>query len=222
MIHSDPMPGPAIGVRRREYPAGAVVPHLTLALQDRRQLGGDRLLALAGRSAISGPVLLRFAPDGGVAGDPRPLPQLQAGARLMRLLGLAAIYQRPNTCKPAVAHKVYPYLLGGIAIERANQVWCSDLTYIPIAKGFLYLVAGVAAVDYAGRRFLCRCAQRGAHPLRPAVDLFNTDQGSQFTSEAFTGTLQRHGVTISMEGKGRVFRGKSAADSDMSRPLIPI
>jgi transposase InsO family protein len=71
--------------------------------------------------------------------------------RLMRLLGLVAIYQRPNTSKPAVAHKIYPYLLGGLAIERANQVWCSDVTYIPMAKGFLYLVV---IMDWASRAVL--------------------------------------------------------------------
>jgi putative transposase len=84
--------------------------------------------------------------------------------RLMRLLGLVAIYQRPNTSKPAAAHRIYPYLLGGLAIERVNQVWCADVTYIPMARGFLYLVvimdwaphgAGVAAVEHARRRFLC-------------------------------------------------------------------
>src|SRR5207245_4987278 len=86
--------------------------------------------------------------------------------RLMRLIGLVAIYQRPNTSKPAAAHKIYPYLLGGIMIERVNQVWCSDVTYIPMAKGFLYLVrlgepcrAGVAVVEHPQRRVLCRGAR---------------------------------------------------------------
>ena len=132
--------------------------------------------------------------------------------RLMRLLGLTAIYQRPNTSKPAAGHKVYPYLLGTIAIERANQVWCSDVTYIPMAKGFLYLVV---IMDWASRAVLawrlsntlaadfCVEALEEAlsHYGRP--EIFNTDQGSQFTSDGFTGTLQRHGVTISMDGKGR-------------------
>ena len=89
--------------------------------------------------------------------------------RLMRLMGLVAIYQRPNTSKPAAAHKIYPYLLGGIMIERVNQVWCSDVTYIPMAKGFLYLVVvmdwasravlGVAVVEHPRRRVLCRGAR---------------------------------------------------------------
>ena len=132
--------------------------------------------------------------------------------RLMRLLGLAAIYQRPSTSKPAAAHKVYPYLLGTIAIERANQVWCSDVTYIPMAKGFLYLVV---IMDWASRAVLawrlsntlgadfCVEALEEALSSYGRPEIFNTDQGSQVTSEAFTGTLQRHGVTISMDGKGR-------------------
>src|SRR5438067_3626671 len=127
--------------------------------------------------------------------------------RLMRLLGLVAIYQRPNTSKPAVAHKIYPYLLGGISIERVNQVWCSDVTYIPMAKGFLYLAV---IMDWVSRAVLAWrlsttlgaevCVEALEEALcrygRPAV--FNTDQGSQFTSGDFTGTLQRHGVTSSM------------------------
>ena len=132
--------------------------------------------------------------------------------RLMRLLGLVAIYQRPNTSKPATAHKVYPYLLGGIAIERVNQVWCSDVTYIPMAKGFLYLVV---IMDWVSRAVLAwRLSNTlGAHFCVEALEealarygrpeIFNTDQGSQFTSADFTGTLKRHEVTISMDGKGR-------------------
>src|SRR6516162_1405920 len=90
----------------------------------------------ADRPAVSGPTLLRLAPDGGMAGDPRSPGQPQAGPAAVRLIGRVAIYQRPNTSKAAMAHKVYPYLLGGLAIERINQVWCSDVTYIPMAKGF--------------------------------------------------------------------------------------
>ena len=132
--------------------------------------------------------------------------------RLMRLLGLTAIYQRPNTSKPAAGHKVYPYLLGTIAIERANQVWCSDVTYIPMAKGFLYLVV---VMDWVSRAVLAWrlsntlgtdfCVEALAEALsrygRP--EIFNTDQGSQFTSDDFTGTLKEHGIMISMDGKGR-------------------
>jgi putative transposase len=132
--------------------------------------------------------------------------------RLMRLLGLVAIYQRPNTSKPGAAHKIYPYLLGGIAIERVNQVWCSDVTYIPMAKGFLYLVV---IMDWVSRAVLawrlsntlaadfCVEALEEALARYGRPEIFNTDQGSQFTSDDFTGTLKRHGVMISMDGKGR-------------------
>ena len=132
--------------------------------------------------------------------------------RLMRLAGLVAIYQRPNTSKPAPAHKIYPYLLGGISIERVNQVWCADVTYIPMAQGFLYLVV---IMDWVSRAVLawrlsntlgaefCVEALEEALLLHGRPEIFNTDQGSQFTSDDFTGTLQSHGVTISMDGKGR-------------------
>jgi len=132
--------------------------------------------------------------------------------RLMRLMGLVAIYQRPNTSKAAAAHKVYPYLLGGITIERVNQVWCSDVTYIPMAKGFLYLVV---IMDWVSRAVLawrlsntlgadfCVAALEEALSRHHRPEIFNTDQGSQFTSDDFTGTLKRHEITISMDGKGR-------------------
>jgi putative transposase len=123
-----------------------------------------------------------------------------------------AIYQRPNTSKAAAEHKIYPYLLGGIAIERVNQVWCSDVTYIPMAKGFLYLVV---VMDWVSRAVLawrlsntlgadfCVEALEEALVRYGRPEIFNTDQGSQFTSEDFTGTLKRHEVMISMDGKGR-------------------
>ncbi len=132
--------------------------------------------------------------------------------RLMRLMGLAAIYQRPNTSRPAPEHKVYPYLLGGVRIERRNQVWCADITYIPMPKGFLYLVA---IMDWYSRFVL---AWRLSNTLGPdfcvdaleealarcgTPEIFNTDQGSQFTSADFTGVLERSGIMISMDGKGR-------------------
>jgi len=132
--------------------------------------------------------------------------------RLMRLAGLVAIYQRPNTSKPAPAHKIYPYLLGGISIQRVNQVWCADVTYIPMARGFLYLVV---IMDWASRAVLawrlsntlgaefCVEALEEALSRHGRPEIFNTDQGSQFTSGDFTGTLERHKVTISMDGKGR-------------------
>ena len=133
--------------------------------------------------------------------------------RLMRLAGLVAIYQRPNTSKPAAAaHKIYPYLLGGISIERVNQVWCADVTYIPMAKGFLYLVV---IMDWVSRAVLawrlsntlgaefCVEALEEALARHGRPEIFNTDQGSQFTSDDFSGTLQNHAVRISMDGKGR-------------------
>ncbi len=132
--------------------------------------------------------------------------------RLMRLLGLVAIYQRPNTSKAAAAHKTYPYLLGGLSIERINQVWCADVTYIPMAKGFLYLVA---VMDWHSRAVLawrlsntlgadfCVEALEEALARFGRPEIFNTDQGSQFTSDEFTGVLKRHEIAISMDGKGR-------------------
>jgi putative transposase len=132
--------------------------------------------------------------------------------RLMRLMRLVAIYQRPNTSKAATAHKIYRYLLGGIAIERVNQVWCSDVTYIPMTKGFLYLVVIMDWVSRAvlawrlsntlGAEFCVEALEEAlVHYGRP--EIFNTDQGSQFTSDDFTDTLKRHEVTISMDGRGR-------------------
>ena len=131
--------------------------------------------------------------------------------RLMRLMGLVAIYQRPNTSKPAAAHKIYPYLLGGIMIERVNQVWCSDVTYIPMAKGFLYLVVvmdwasravlGWRLSNTLGAEFCVEALEEAlAHYGRP--EIFNTDQGSQFTSGAFRGLLLENAIAISMDGRG--------------------
>src|SRR5438045_2060444 len=132
--------------------------------------------------------------------------------RLMRMTGLVAVYQRPNTSKSATAHKVYPYLLGGLSIERVNQVWCSDITYIPLAKGFIYLVA---IMDWHSRAVLAWRLSNTLHAdfcvdaLDEALrrfgrpEIFNTDQGSQFTSTDFTGVLKAHGIKISMDGKGR-------------------
>ncbi len=131
--------------------------------------------------------------------------------RLMRLMGLETIYRRPNTSKPAPEHRVYPYLLRGVEIDRVNQVWAADITYIPMAKGFLYLVA---IMDWRSRYVLswrlsntmdvdfCIEALEEALSQGPP-EAFNTDQGSQFTSEAFTGVLLEQGIQISMDGKGR-------------------
>ena len=131
--------------------------------------------------------------------------------RLMRTMGLAAIYRRPRTSQPATGHKVYPYLLRGMGITRPNQVWAADITYIPMDRGFLYLVA---IMDWHSRCVLAWSlsntldADFCVETLREALgkgkpEVFNTDQGSQFTSEAFTGLLERHGIRISMDGKGR-------------------
>ena len=130
--------------------------------------------------------------------------------RLMRLMGLKTIYRRPRTSKPAPGHKIYPYLLGGMKITRPNQVWAADITYIPMARGFLYLVA---IIDwYSGYVLSWRlsntldadfCTEALEEALtKGKPEIFNTDQGSQFTSEAFTRLLQQHGVRISMDGKG--------------------
>src|ERR687895_1606271 len=129
--------------------------------------------------------------------------------RLMRGMGLEAIYRRPNTSKPAPDHKVYPYL--GMEINGVNQVWTADITYIPMARGFLYLVA---IMDWHSRYVLAWrlshtlgvdfCGEALAEALsKGQPEIFNTDQGSQFTSEAFTGLLLERGIQISMDGKGR-------------------
>jgi putative transposase len=132
--------------------------------------------------------------------------------RLMRLMGLVAIYQRPNTSKAASEHIKYPYLLGGLTIDRVNQVWCSDITYIPMPRGFLYLVV---IMDWHSRAVLSWRLSNTLHAdfcveaLEEALrgfgrpEIFNTDQGSQFTSHAFTGRLQAADVQISMDGRGR-------------------
>ena len=132
--------------------------------------------------------------------------------RLMRLMGLEAIYQKPNTSRPHPDHKVYPYLLRGLTIDRSNQVWCADITYIPMAKGFVYLVA---VMDWFSRRVLawrlsitmetdfCVDALREATERHGRPEIFNTDQGVQFTSASFLDELSGQGVRISMDGKGR-------------------
>ncbi len=130
--------------------------------------------------------------------------------RLMRVMGIKAIYRRPRTSKPAPGHKIYPYLLSGLKITRPNQVWAADITYIPMARGFLYLVA---IIDWYSRYVLswrlsnsldtCFCVEALKEALRKGrPDIFNTDQGAQFTSKAFTGLLESHGVRISMDGRG--------------------
>jgi putative transposase len=132
--------------------------------------------------------------------------------RLMRLMGIVALVPRPGTSKPAPGHKIYPYLLRGVAITEPNHVWATEITYIPMEHGFLYLVA---VIDWASRAVLawrlsntmdtrfCIDALDEALARYGAPRIFNTDQGSQFTSEAFTGRLIAAGVVISMDGRGR-------------------
>jgi putative transposase len=132
--------------------------------------------------------------------------------RLMRLMGLMPIYQKPNTSKPAKGHKTYPYLLRGLRVARPNQVWCSDITYLPMKRGFLYLIA---IMDWHTRKVLAWRisntyeAEFCVEALNEAISRFgppeimNTDQGSQFTSFAWTDRLKSAGVKISMDGKGR-------------------
>ena len=132
-------------------------------------------------------------------------------ATLMKRMAIAAIYRRPNTSKRAPGHKIYPYLLRKLAVIRPNQVWATDITYIPMARGFVYLVA---IVDWFSRRVLawrvsitmdadfCIEALEEALARFGKPEIFNTDQGSQFTSIDFTGVLKREEIAISMDGKG--------------------
>ena len=130
--------------------------------------------------------------------------------RLMRRMGIEAIYRRPNTSRRNSRHKVYPYLLRGLQIDRVNQVWATDITYIPMARGFMYLVC---IMDWYSRYVLSWrlsntleadfCVDALEESLSSVVPgIFNTDQGSQFTSEAFTSVLLNHGVQISMDSAG--------------------
>jgi len=131
---------------------------------------------------------------------------------LMKKMGIAAMYPKPNLSKPHPQHKVYPYLLRGLEITRANHVWATDITYIPMARGFCYLMA---IMDWASRKVLawrlsntldasfCTEALEEAIVKYGAPEIFNTDQGSQFTSEAFIKILAHHDINISMDGKGR-------------------
>ena len=130
---------------------------------------------------------------------------------LMKRMGITAIYRRPHTSKPAPGHKIYPYLLRHLVVERPNQVWAMDITYIPMARGFVYLAA---VVDWFSRKVLawrisitldttfCLEAVEEALARYGKPEMFNTDQGSQFTSFAFTDLLNKHDITISMDGKG--------------------
>ena len=132
-------------------------------------------------------------------------------ATLMKKMGITALYRRPNTSKPEPGHKIYPYLLRHVKVERPNQVWAMDISYIPMAKGFVYLAA---VIDWFTRRVLawrvsitmetafCVEALEEALEEYQNPDIFNTDQGSQFTSTAFTGVLANRNIAISMDGRG--------------------
>ena len=132
-------------------------------------------------------------------------------ATLMKRMGIEALYRRPNTSRPAPGHKIFPYLLRGLKVERPNQVWAMDITYVPMARGFVYLTA---VVDWFSRRVLARrlsitmeaafCIEALEKALAKygCPEIFNTDQGSQFTSADFTGVLIANAVAISMDGKG--------------------
>jgi len=132
--------------------------------------------------------------------------------RLMRLMGLEAIYPKPKTSKPHPGHRIYPYLLKGLDINRPDMVWATDITYIPLRRGFMYLVA---VMDWHSRKVLswrvsntldsefCVSALEEAIARYGRPEIFNTDQGSQFTSEAFTNVLKSNGIKISMDGRGR-------------------
>jgi putative transposase len=131
--------------------------------------------------------------------------------RLMRVMGLEAIYPKPRTSRPGEGHKVYPYLLRGVTIERPDQVWSADITYVPMASGFMYLAA---VIDWYSRyvvawrlsntldgSFCTEMLEEALGSGKPEV--FNTDQGAQFTAAAFTGRLESAGVAVSMDGRGR-------------------
>ena len=132
-------------------------------------------------------------------------------ATLMKRMGITALYRKPNTSKPAAGHKIYPYLLRGVTVDRPDQAWAMDFTYVPMARGFVYLAA---VVDWYSRRVLawrlsitmeaafCVEALEEALACHGKPDVFNTDQGSQFTGQDFTGVLLKAGVAISMDGKG--------------------
>jgi putative transposase len=132
-------------------------------------------------------------------------------ATLMRRMGIEALYRRPRTTKPEPGHKIYPYLLRGMEVTRPNQVWAMDITYIPMARGFVYLAV---VLDWFSRRVLswsvsismeaafCVEVLEDALARHGKPEIFNTDQGSQFTSAAFTGVLTRNAIAISMDGKG--------------------
>ena len=132
--------------------------------------------------------------------------------RLMRLMGIEAVYPKPHTSRPHPQHRIYPYLLRDLTVDHANQVWAADITYVPMARGFMYLVA---VMDWHSRKILsrrvyntldsdfCNQALQEALSRYGKPEIFNTDQRAQFTSNGFTQILKDHGVAISMDGRGR-------------------
>jgi putative transposase len=179
------------------------VPEPTSAIDLALMLKIDKLhleLPFAGARMLSG----LLAADGSPAGR-------RHVTTLMRKMGIEAIYRRPRTTMPAPGHKIYPYLLRDITIDRPNQVWATDITYIPMARGFVYLCA---IMDWASRRILswrlsnsmeaefCVETLEAALAVYSKPGIFNTDQGSQFSGAAFTQVLMRNEIAISMDGKG--------------------
>jgi putative transposase len=163
------------------------------------------------RRAVSGDTILRLTADDGGTALGGPSGQPQAGAAADAADGLEALGPQPKTSRPSARHRIYPYLLRGLAIDRPNQVWAADITYIPMARGFLYLVM---VMDWYSRYVLAWrlsntmdtsfCLDALENALRKGrPEIFNTDQGAQFTSMAFTDKLEVVGVRISMDGRGR-------------------
>lgn len=177
--------------------------------RDAEESGPDEA---AGRD-LPGRAVLRRPPDGpdALQGGALGQPETNRPADL-RKMGLEAVYRRPNTSRPHPEHKIFPYLLRDVAITRSNQVWCADVTYIPMRRGFLYLVA---IMDWHSRKVLswqlsnsmeasfCVEALSEALERYGTPEIFNTDQGSQFTSTEFVGVLENAGVRVSMDGRGR-------------------
>jgi len=155
-------------------------------------------------------------------------------ATLMRTMGIEALYRRANTRQRHPEHRIYPYLLRGVAIERPNQVWAMDITYLPMARGFVYLTV---VLDWATRRILAwrlsnsLTADAPVETLEEAItkygtpEIISTDQGSQFTGGEFIGTLERHGIAISMDGKGLLARQRvrrAPAEDHQVQARLPV
>ena len=195
---------PQLTVARQCAVARPAAQHLVprAGWRDGREPGADE----ADRRAVFADAVLRQSQDGAELGINRKRAQ-----RLMRIMGLEAIYPKRGTTRPAAGHKIYPYLLRNLPITRPDQVWASDITYIPLRHGFLYLAA---VMDWYSRYVL---AWRLSNTLEGSFclealdealaakqpEIFNSDQGSQFTAAAFTSRLEKCGVAISMDGRGR-------------------